>query len=232
MITHLYDPKTSDGEIVPIEGDAYRHLFRSRRLARGETLRLVDGRGRARWGEVEQIDRRTATVRLGDEAPDNEPTYHLTLLVAALRPERASFLVEKATELGVRAIHFLASERTPRQYGPSQVERLRRVAKAAVEQCHRAHLPELSGVEPWDSVPRLLGSGSVDRLVLHTGGEKGATWRSQEAEAGVILIGPEGGWSESEAEELQELGCRIVALGPRVLRVETAAVVAAARMLL
>jgi 16S rRNA (uracil1498-N3)-methyltransferase len=235
MITHLYDGENSDGETVLIEGDAYRHLFRSRRLARGEELRLVDGRGRARWGEVVQIDRRSASVCLGEEAPNGESDYHLTLFVAALRPERASWLVEKATELGVRAVRFFASERAPRRYGEGQLDRLRRVAAAAVVQCHRAWLPEISGIEPWSTVTDLLGAeevGSMDRIMLHPGGEEGTSWRSHEAKAGIVLVGPEGGWSDVESEQLTALGCRVVGLGPRVLRVETAVVVAVARMLL
>jgi len=235
MITHLYDPEKFEGETVTIEGDAYRHLFRSRRLARGGHLRLVDGRGHACLGKIEEIDRRSAKVLLGEEVATNEPDYHLTLLVAALRPERASWLVEKATELGVRTVRFLASERTPRQYGPGQLDRLRRVAAAAVVQCHRAWLPEISGIEPWSTVSDLLRAedlGSMDRLVLHTGGDESTTWRSHETTAGAILVGPEGGWSDAESEELMGLGCRVVGLGPRVLRVETAAVVGVARMLL
>lgn len=93
MITHLVSPDAFKGDEVVVDGQVYRHLFRARRLAVGARLRVVDGQGRARWAEVAGIDRRQARLVLGDGAPAHEPAYELTLIVAALRPERASWLV-------------------------------------------------------------------------------------------------------------------------------------------
>jgi len=229
MITLLVDAETfQDDEAVVVEGDAYRHLFRARRLAVGDRLRTVDGDGRARWGEIAEVGWRRAVVTLGAPAPANEPAYRLTLVVAALRPERASWLVEKATEIGVAAVRFLGSERAPRHYGEGQVERWRRVASAAVEQCHRSRRPEISGVHGWDELPQLL-AGAEERWFLDLeGGRPGMP----EAGSGGVLVGPEGGWSAAERDELVRLDVVPIGLGPRVLRVETAAVVAAARLLL
>ncbi len=83
MITVLVRPAHFEQERCEVEGDAYRHLFRARRLAVGAQLRLVDGCGRARWAEVGQVERRRAILELGAEAPANEPGYRLHLLVAA-----------------------------------------------------------------------------------------------------------------------------------------------------
>jgi 16S rRNA (uracil1498-N3)-methyltransferase len=228
MITLLVDPGRFQGDQTIVEDDAYRHLFRARRAAVGDRLRVVDGEGWARWGEVAGVERRRAVVTLGADAPANEPPYRLTLVVAALRPERASWLVEKATEIGVAAVRFLASERTPRQYGEAQVERWRRVASAAVEQCHRSRRPAVSGVHGWGELPELVADARERWFLDFQGGDLGAP----HALAGVVLVGPEGGWSDAERAELERLGVASVALGPRVLRVETAAVVAAARLLL
>lgn len=226
--TLLVDPETFQDDEAVVEAEAYRHLFRSRRLAVGDRLRVVDGEGRARWGEVARVDRRRAVVTLGAEAPANEPPYRLTLVVAALRPERASWLVEKATEIGVVAVRFLGSERTPRQYGGAQVERWRRVAAAAVEQCHRSRRPEVSGVHGWGELPQLV-AGVEERWVLDF---QQGDLDAPRAGTGVVLVGPEGGWSDAERDELERLGVKPVGLGPRVLRVETAAIVAASRLLL
>jgi 16S rRNA (uracil1498-N3)-methyltransferase len=232
MTTLLVDPAGFAGDEAPVEGDAYRHLFRARRLAVGDRLRVVDGAGNARWAEVAAVDRRRGTLRLLDPAPAREPSYRLELLVAAPKKDRASWLVEKATEVGVAAVRFVGSERTPRDFGAGSLERLRRMALGAVEQCGRSRVPEVTGVHPWDEVRRLLAE-LPDRWLLHTEPEEGGRWGWEtEASAGAVLIGPEGGWTEGEAAELLELGCRPVWLGERVLRVETAAVVAAARVLL
>ncbi len=233
MITVLLRPEELDGDGVEIEGAPYRHLFRARRLPAGARVRAVDGRGRARWAEVVRVERRRAVLALAEPAPDHEPAYRLHLQVAALRAERASWLVEKATEIGVRSIRFIATERTPRKVTPAGLERLRRVARAAVEQSHRSRVPEISGVDPWAAVTASLGApeSAGDHAFLDTGAPPAAGWRAR-GDSGIVLVGPEGGWSRAEARELEALGCRAVSLGERTLRVETAAVVAAAKLLL
>lgn len=232
--TVLLGPGDLDAAEAAVEGDAYRHLFRARRLAVGDRVRAVDGAGRARWAEVRSVDRRAGVLGLLDEAPTREPRFRLELVVATPKRDRASWLVEKATEAGVVAVRLVASERSPREPGRGTLERLRRVAAAAVEQCGRSRVPDVTGVHDWDEVPGLL-DGLTDRWVLHTEPEEGprpeALW-ARTGESGAVAIGPEGGWTEAEARELGELGCRRVWLGERVLRVETAAVVAAARVLL
>ncbi len=232
-ITVLLRPAELDGDLAEIEGASYRHLFRARRLRSGVRLRVVDGEGRARWAEVEKIERHRAVLSLAAPAPDNEPAYRLHLEVAALRAERASWLVEKATEIGVRGIRFIATERTPRKVSPANLERLRRVARAAVEQSHRSRVPEISGVEPWETVIASLSDSDSadDRYVLDPGAGSQNTW-SARGGSGLVLIGPEGGFSRAETQQLEELGCRAVSLGSRTLRVETAATVAAAKLLL
>ncbi len=208
-----------------IDGDRHRHLFRARRLAVGERLRLVDGAGRARRADVERLEHGRALLRLSSTETVPGPHRDLELLVAPPRPPRATWLVEKATELGVAAIRFVGGERAPRRYGETTLGRLRRVAVAALEQSQQARLPELSGVHDWRELESLL-AGSGDRLRLERGG---AAWRPGTGAGRLALvIGPEGGWSEAETAALDELGCRATALGPSVLRVETAAVVAAA----
>jgi len=230
LVTHLATAEELSGSSVVVDGDAYRHLFRARRLAVGDRVRVVDGYGDARWGEVAEVVRQRARLDLGEPAPSNEPPYRLELLVAALRSERASWLVEKATEIGASAVRFLGCERTPRKYGKANLERLRRVARAALEQSHRSRLPEVTRVHPWADLPTLLAAVG-DRIVLDPDGDHPEPWQLH-SEAGAVLIGPEGGWSDDEREQLRSFGARGAVLGPRVLRVETAAMVAAARLLL
>lgn len=230
MTNVLLAPRVLDGERASVEGDAYRHLFRARRLAVGDRVRAVDGAGRARWAEVESVGRTSGVLRLLEIAPANEPAYRLELLVATPKKDRASWLVEKATEIGVSAVRFVASERSPREWGEGTLERLGRVAASALEQCGRSRQPEVTGPHPWAEVPRLLEE-APDRWFLHTAGA-GPAFPAPEASAGVVLIGPEGGWTEGEAEELLGLGCRAAHLGERTLRVETAAVVGAGMILL
>jgi 16S rRNA (uracil1498-N3)-methyltransferase len=152
----------------------------------------------------------------------------VSLLVAAPRPERAAWLVEKATEVGAAAVRFVAWARAARAFGGGQLGRLERVARAAVEQCGRARLPELSGPHDTADLPRLLPAGS-------------AVWRLDPAGAAALpaggegpcalLVGPEGGWGPRDEPALAALGAAAVRLGPRALRLETAALVGLALLL-
>jgi 16S rRNA (uracil1498-N3)-methyltransferase len=231
------------GAELVVDGDVYRHLFRARRVAVGERLRVVDGAGRARWGTVARVGRSAATVTLEGPAADNEPRLPVVLLVATPRPERAAWLVEKATEVGVVAIRFLQTERAPRDLGDGAVARLRRVAAAAVEQCHRSRCPEVTGPHPFAAV--LRGGGLADGVgrrwwldpaAAASAGDPGAgggTARPADANGGAaLLVGPEGGWAPGESAALRADGWQGVTLGERVLRIETAAVAGAALLLL
>ncbi|MCG8458106.1 MAG: 16S rRNA (uracil(1498)-N(3))-methyltransferase [Holophagales bacterium] len=227
----------AEGGEIRVEGDTYRHLFRSRRLAVGDTLRVVDGEGGARRASVASVDRRSARLVLGDVLPARDPELRLHLVVGALRPERASWLVEKATELGVRSLTFVTAERAPRDYGAGRIDRFRRVSVAALEQSHRARLPEIRGVIPWRQALTDLPPGrcfvpspGAHPLLRAVAKNPGDTETSGLGEPSLV-IGPEGGWSPGELGQLRAAGGEPVGLGEGVLRVETAAIVAAAVLL-
>lgn len=231
MITVLVSPEELAGPEHELAGDTYRHLFRSRRLAVGAELRLVDGAGKARWGKVAEIGPRRARVELAAAAPAHEPERRVRLLVAPPRSSRASWLVEKATELGVEEIGWLAAERSAREIGEGSLERLRRVAAAALEQAHGSRLPELSGPWPASDWTRLLARSS-ERIVLDPQAPHAPLAAASPAVDRVFAIGPEGGWTEAERELLRAAGCTPTGLGERILRVETAAVAVATISLL
>jgi 16S rRNA (uracil1498-N3)-methyltransferase len=233
MITLLAEPAHFDARELRVEGESYQHLFRARRVAAGEEMRIVDGRGRARWGKVARVDRTSATVTLGEPAPAHEPALHLELLVPTCRPERASWLIEKATEVGVAGIRFHNRARAPRDIGSGIFDRLRRVAVSAVEQCHRSRLPEITGPHAWSEIRSLGGvGGHGGRWFLDTEAADPGGWEAVDGSSAALLVGPEGGLDPRERGELLAAGWRPVGLGERTLRLETAAVVGAAFLLL
>lgn len=227
LITVLLAPDAFAAQTAEVEGDAYRHLFRARRLAVGDPIRAVDGEGRARWARVAAVDRRRGVLELGEPAPSGEAGRRVEVLVAPIRRERASWLVEKVTELGATAVRFVETERTEREVGPKDLERFQRVARAAVEQCHRARVPEITGPHPWHEVPALL-AGLDESWVMDL-----PTDRAGKAGSGSagLWVGPEGGWTDAERDELKRLGVPPVCFGERTLRAETAAVVGTAWLL-
>lgn len=208
---------------VELEGASYHHLFRAARLAVGESLRVADGAGSARLGVVERVTRAQAEIALGAEVPGNEPRVEIQLLVVAPKKPRAEWLVEKATELGVGAVRLLRSDRGPRSYGEGAFERLHRIARSAAEQCARARVPLITGMHEADEVEGFL-RGSAAAFVLDPSGPRLAP--STSAESISLLIGPEGGWTSAEVAAFESLGVRRAGLGPRILRVETAAIAA------
>lgn len=223
MRTCLVSPQSLDGNRLDIAGDAYRHLFRAARLAAGDELRLVDGEGRARRGRVAAVGRRSAEIELADTLPSREPALELTVWSPFAKASRTTWMIEKLTELGAHAVRFYRCQRAPRHPGDEALERLRRVAGAAVEQCGRARLPEVSGTHSWpelvaavDAAPRawILDSTGTSEVGLGGG-----------VAAGIVVVGPEGGLTAEERGALEAAGGRCLALGPTILRIETAAVV-------
>jgi len=221
VIHLLADARELARETVEVEGADHRHLFRARRLRVGDRVRLVDGRGGARWSVVDQVTARRAVLRIEGAAPEFEPARRLALFVSAVRPERAAWLVEKATELGLRELRWFVSERTSRSLPERALERQRRVAKSALEQSGGAWLPEIGAPVPLEAAP--IGSGSV---ALHPG--VATPFAAVAGSAEAVVVGPEGGFSDREIEALAARGAATAHLGPRVLRTETAAVAALA----
>jgi len=230
MTTHVVTPIEFDDTEIEIGGPAYQHLFRARRLRVGEELRVVDGEGRARRGVVARVDRARGVVALGSSVPSGEPSLAVELAVAPPKLERAAWLVEKATELGVTAVRFVVtarSARDERSFGAAQLVRLRRVAIAAVEQCDRAVVPEITGPEPVARAVERAAAAGAPVVAFDAGGAPAvpALAAFAESERLLVCVGPEGGWSPEERTTFEGAGVPRLTLGGRVLRVETAAVV-------
>ena len=226
LITLLVSPAELVVDELWVDGGRYRHLFRARRLAVGDRLRLVDGGGRARRADVERLERGRALLRLSTAEAVAGPRRRVELLVAPPRPPRADLAGREGHRAGRRG-DSLRRRRTGARAATERatLTRLRRVAEAALEQSQQARLPELSGVHDWRELESLLAGGG-ERLRLERGG---AAWRPGAGGGSLaIVIGPEGGWTTAETAALEGLGCRATTLGPTVLRVETAAVAAAA----
>ena len=229
MTTVFVAPQQWEGEWLELSGAEHHHLFRVGRMAVGDSLRLADGAGRARMGSVEFVSRHLARIRLGARVPANEPHVEVQLLVVAPKKPRAEWLIEKTTELGVHAVRFLRSARGPRAFGEGAFERFRRIAVSAAAQSGRARVPEVTGIHESEEIGRLVPE-SAGAFVLDSSGDGSGSRLAAAAglESTSLLVGPEGGWTRGELAEFSELGFSLVALGPRVLRVETAAIVAVA----
>ena len=217
---HVFVSDLSD--TLELEGDDAHHLGRVLRLRSGEPVTAADGTGRWRPYVV------TAGVRMEATGPEQrDPELHPRLAVAfaLTKGDKPELAVQKLTELGVDRILPVLADRSIARPEPAraaaQVQRWRRVAREAGRQCRRARLPEIADLAPLASLAGHPGLGVAER----DGGPLSALVAGMGDEV-LIVVGPEGGLTDSEVELLAP-GFRL-GLGPHVLRAETAAVSAAA----
>lgn len=215
------------GDVLVPEGPA-GHLVRVLRLGKGDPVRLFDGQGREALAVLVEADRKRVVARI--EAVENggsESPLAVHLGQAVSKGERMDFAIQKSVELGVVAITPLYTEQGDvRLKGEREAKKLahwQAVAVSACEQCGRATVPRIH--PPIGLVDWLSARGEALRLVLHPG--TGGNLEDREATtSAALLIGPEGGLSASEVDAALAAGFSPLSLGPRILRTETAPVVA------
>jgi 16S rRNA (uracil1498-N3)-methyltransferase len=209
------------------------HLKDVLRLRPGATVCVFDGQGNEYTCRVEGFERRQARLSILDRAqPPVESPLEITLAQGLTKGEKLDLIIQKATELGVRRFVPLITAHTVStgarfQQGGKQ-DRWQRIVLEATKQCGRTRLMEVADpmtladfLSPlrW---PTLLFSERGGQSLGHVGLERPAGAPSTVC----VLIGPEGGWAPSEIEQATQAGATEVSLGRRILRTETAAIVA------
>jgi 16S rRNA (uracil1498-N3)-methyltransferase len=217
------------GRRVELPAEEAHHVRRVLRLTAGDPIALFDGRGREWSARLEEssADGRLTARFVSEMLDPVEPGLRVHLYQALCRQDRFEWVIQKGTEIGVTAIHPLAAERAEgRPPDAKRLSRWRRIAIEACKQSGRRLCPEILPVDrvppPGPAVAALaLDPGSAElplgRALL--GGAPEELW---------LAVGPEGGFSDVERERMVEQGWRPVRLGPRILRTETAGLVACA----
>lgn len=236
MAERFYCPDAAlaaDGRhTLELVDDEARHLSRVRRVGVGEFVEVFDGLGYATCAEVLELRKDRVTLRAtGTLLADRQPAVRLTLATAVPKGERFDWLIEKATELGVERVVPLITERSVVDPRGAKLDRLRRSVIEAAKQCGRNTLMDLREPTPLN---RFLAEADCDpvRLFAHPGGVTFPGWPASVRDAPVVVaIGPEGGFTEGEADAARQSGWLVVGLGATLLRVETAAITACVRLL-
>jgi len=220
------------GAEVALPASAANHVSRVLRLRAGAPVVAFDGSGRDYHCEVVAIEGSRVRVLVGGAAEvQRESSLAVTLVQAVSRGERMDLTLQKATELGVHAIVPVLSARSVVRLDERQaVAKLRHwqaVVISACEQSGRSILPRVHA--PLD-VDRYLADSPRDglRLVPSPGASESLAGLGVAPDRVELLVGPEGGFEESELLDAERAGFRPVRLGPRVLRTETAGIVALA----
>ena len=213
-----------------LEGAELHYLRDVLRLRRGARIEVFDGEGRSLVAELATIGAAGAELVLREAAAKiRESTLELTLAVAVAKAAKLDWVVEKATELGVTRIVPFASERAVAalERGGSRIDRWRRIAAAAAAQSGRIRCPEILAARSFAQLMSLAASHDRALLFSTTGGDALADARGAVGSI-VVATGPEGGFSATEVAQARQAGFSVATLGPRVLRAETAAIVAVA----
>lgn len=238
-----------DSKKAVIKGGEFSHLKKVLRLRKGDSVALFDGRGLELRGVIESVGRDSAEIAVTAVVDVlTESPVDVTLLQGLTKGFKPEFIIQKATELGVREVCFYSSGRSvpllSAEKAGGRERRWRRVAIEAAKQCERAVVPNLCFFKDLKSA--LVGRTGVLKLALWEGpgreGKGGVGGGGGEVLSGVerkglkeavkeilkdegvlILAGPEGGFPEEELREAAKDGFKFVSLGSRILRSETAA---------
>ena len=213
-----------------LTGSEAKHASSVLRCTEGDVITVVDGCGFEYEVSIERVAmERVAGKILARRKTSTEPTVQVVLAQALCRSSRFDLVVEKATELGVHTILPVVTERSlkmPKKDPPDRrADRWRKITIAAMKQSKRSLLPHIA---PPSSLNTVLSSGVIyDICLIASEKEERRGLRDVIADAGpvqkgLVLVGPEGGFSEAELQQAQEYRFHTVSLGPRRLRTETA----------
>lgn len=221
------DHPLAKGQAVALNPDQAHYLASVMRQTPGDEVLLFNGRDGEWLARIERLAKRNGELSPQSQtAPQLDPP-DLWLLFAPIKKARTDFIVEKAAEMGAARILPIQTERTNSER--IRQDRLQAHAVEAAEQCGGTYVPEVADLTP---LARLLDGWDANRRILWADealAGPAQTLAGLEPGPWAILIGPEGGWSESERQRLSTLPqVTRMALGPRILRADTAAVAALA----
>jgi 16S rRNA (uracil1498-N3)-methyltransferase len=215
------------GSAVTVSGNPAHYLAKVMRVAEGDAVVLCDDVTGEWAARVVSVGKRDVVLEPAEMLRQREEVPDFQLCPALLKKDRFDLVLEKATELGVRAIRPVLTRRCVAD--KLNLERARTIMTEAAEQCARTALPEL--VEPV-KLDALLAGWRPDRTLFFAdelGGAPAAEAFAAHAGPAALLIGPEGGFDDAERAAIRaHPAARPISLGPRVLRGETAAIAATA----
>lgn len=221
--------------MVELTGDDAHHLSRVLRLKPGDRVELCDGQGTAHLAEIVAVEKERSMCRLIEPLAAREPDIKVALAFSLPKGDKAELVLQKATELGACAFYPFVSERSVSRPNEARIriknERWQKIIRSAAAQSKRDILPKVLGVVDWAGLLALFPGFS--RVVIFWENEKSRSVKDvlagvAKGERVLLVVGPEGGFSEREVKEAVAAGAKPATLGPRILRAETAAMLVCA----
>ena len=221
-----------DGDTATISGQDAHHIARVLRMQVGDALTLCDAHGLDYECEITAIDDGEVVLRVRDRvASVTEPTTAVTLYQGLPKSEKMEWIIQKCVEIGITRIVPVAMSRCVVKLDAKDAakkrERWQKIAAGAAEQSGRGIIPEIDA--PLSFSEMLIALKNEYTITFYEGGgDSLATLVNENTRSVSIVIGPEGGFSLEEIEKLRQNGAHIATLGKRILRCETAPLVALA----
>ncbi len=241
MHRFFVNPTQITSQTVALLDDQARQIADVLRLRVGERIGVLDNAG---WlyevGLTAVSRKRVVGEILGKTAVVSEPTTYITLFQSVLKRDKFEWVLQKGTEIGISRFVPVVTERSVAQnVKENKYDRWQRILTEAAEQAERGIVPELA--EACSLTEALAAAQTADLALVAWAREAGegngrlstllTPLKQQPAPHIALFIGPEGGFSPAEIEQAQQANVRPITLGPRILRTETAAMVAAAFIL-
>ncbi|GAW93448.1 16S rRNA (uracil(1498)-N(3))-methyltransferase [Calderihabitans maritimus] len=233
-------PENINGERALIKGPDVRHIVKVLRMGPGDRLWLLDGSGYQYAGEIVKAELEKVVVKLlGKEPCSTEPPVRVVLVQGIGKGNKLDLVIQKGTELGVARFYPLQSERTVVKLAAEKAEdrrkRWQRIALEAAKQSRRAIVPEVEPVLPLPEILRQIPEACLKLVLWEEETSRGLKEAMRDFKVNYgrvpgevfLFVGPEGGFSLDEVQQMKESGVIPVSLGPRILRTETAGLVAA-----
>ena len=220
------------GETTVLTGADARHLTGALRAAVGDPVTLCDGVGTEYACTIVAIDREAATLRVDAAEPNaTEPSLAVTLYMGLPKGDKLEWIIQKAVELGVTAIVPVVTARSIARVegkdAPKKQQRWQRIAAEAAGQCGRGIIPAVAAPLSWKAALSRLATENT--LLCYEGGGSPIGETVSPADTALsLVVGPEGGFAPDEVAAVTALGGRVVTMGPRILRCETAPLAALA----
>jgi 16S rRNA (uracil1498-N3)-methyltransferase len=215
--------------LLKVEGSEVRHIRRVLRLKVGDRLILFDGSAKEYEGIIVEESPSSVVMKVENvSSPAKESPLEITLAQSLLKGEKMEYLIQKATELGIKKIiPFFSSRSVPLLDKSQRLRRYHRWEKIAIEACKQCGRIVVPKVEPLQDYSEMLGMAPSETLRLILWEKKGQGLKEVlQGSKGMtrifFMVGPEGGMSDAEVGEAEKAGFIPITLGKRILRSETA----------
>jgi 16S rRNA (uracil1498-N3)-methyltransferase len=228
---------------VTLEGDDARHLAAVMRSKPGDCFIACDGKGRDVLAKIVSVDKENVQADITEELTSQaEMAWKVTVAQSLPKGDKLEIVIQKGTEAGATSFQPFLSHRTVVQYDErkeaKRLDRWRKIAKEAAEQSHRSIVPNVQTVSTWKALLKQFAEYELILFCYEEEGRSGgglrdllSSFRSQMTTVSpriLIIIGPEGGFTAQEADAAVASGAKLIGLGRRILRTETAALYALA----